>query len=353
MEPIKRDRRGQFHSRICQLTNAIYRKDMPRLLRTFVLAVAYVGSTVCARAETEFTTYTGCCDASAAVAVDDQHFVVADDEDNVLRVYDRAGGGPVMQIDLSRHLGTKKKSEEADLEGGAMIDDIIYWIGSHGRNAKGKDSPMRQRIVATRVGRDRGGLQIEPVSQPYTTLLEDMLADDRLKKFGLEQAATKAPKSEGALNIEGLTATPEGHLLIGLRNPIPDGKAILIPLLNPRKLFEGERAQFGDPVTLDLNGLGIRSLGYHDGRYLIIAGSYAEGGRSRLFEWKPGEPNARLREDIKLAGLNPEGMSFANAAGDREFLVVSDDGSRSVDGQDCKRLKDPAQKRFRGIVLKL
>jgi hypothetical protein len=230
---------------------------------------------------------------------------------------------------------------------------MIYWIGSHGRNAKGKESPMRQRIIATRVGHARGGLQIEPVSKPYTMLLDDLLADERFARFGFKQAATKAPKVEGALNIEGLTATPDGHLLIGFRNPIPNGKAIILTLLNPRKLFEGDRAQFGEPVTLDLNGLGIRSLGFHEGRCLIIAGNYAAGGNSRLFEWKPGDPDARLLNNVKLTGLNPEGMSFTEAGGKSEFLVVSDDGTRSVDGQDCKSLKDPAQKRFRGIVLNL
>lgn len=326
---------------------------MLRLLPICALVTTVAFSPSRTQAEDEVATYTGCCDASAAVAVDEHHFVVADDEDNILRVYKREGGAPVMQVDLTQHLGTKKKAEEADLEGGAMVDDLIYWIGSHGRNAKGKDSPMRQRIIATRVGHARGGLQIEPVSKPYTTLVEDLLADERLAKFGLEQAATKAPKAEGALNIEGLTSTPEGHLLIGFRNPIPDGKALIVPLLNPRKLFEGERARFGNPVTLDLQGLGIRSLGYHDGRCLIIAGHYSSGGNSRVFEWKPGESRARLLEDIKLTGLNPEGMSFATDAGNREFLVVSDDGTRSVDGQDCKKLKDPALKRFRGIVLKL
>jgi hypothetical protein len=318
------------------------------------VAIAVIeGSTLFGRAESDVTSYSGCCDASAAVAVDDRHFVVADDEDNILRVYERSGGAPVMQIDLTQHLGTKKKADEADLEGGALVDEIIYWIGSHGRNSKGKDSPMRKRIIATRVGHARGGLQIEPVSKPYTMLLEDLIADKRFENFGFESAAAKAPKDESALNIEGLTSTPDGHLLIGFRNPIPNGKAIIIPLLNPRKLFEGERAEFGDPVVLDLNGLGIRSLGYHDGRCLIIAGHYAEGGNSRIFEWKPGESKARLLENIELAGLNPEGMSFVTEGGARDFLVVSDDGSRSVDGQDCKKLKDPKQKRFRGVVLKL
>jgi hypothetical protein len=302
-------------------------------------------------AESEIMSYTGCCDASAAVAVDDRHFVVADDEDNILRVYKREGGGPVMQVDLGPFLGSKK--DEADLEGGAMVDDMIYWIGSHGRNAKGKDSPMRQRFIATRVGHARGGLQIEPVSKPYTMLLNDMLADERFERLGFRQAITKAPKDEGAMNIEGLTSTPDGHLLIGFRNPIPGGKAIIIPLLNPKKVFEGERARFGDLVMLDLNGLGIRSLGYHEDRCLIIAGHYAKGGKSRVYEWKPGEASAHLLEKVQLTGINPEGMSFVATGGKREFLVVSDDGTRSVDGDECKKLKDPALKRFRGVVLQL
>ncbi|HET6410215.1 MAG TPA: hypothetical protein VFG14_20160, partial [Chthoniobacteraceae bacterium] len=68
----------------------------------FVLAsTLLVGTaTLVAQAAENVTTYIGCCDASAAVAVDGEHFVVADDEDNVLRVYRREGGSPIMNIDL-------------------------------------------------------------------------------------------------------------------------------------------------------------------------------------------------------------------------------------------------------------
>jgi hypothetical protein len=33
----------------------------------------------------------------------------------------------------------------------------------------------------------------------------------------------------GGLNIEGLAATPDGQLLIGFRNPLSEGKALLLP----------------------------------------------------------------------------------------------------------------------------
>ena len=220
MGPFNDPHRG-IHPRICHLYCAVYRLTMRRFLLA-CLVFAVIGSSILlVRAEMDATIYSGCCDASAAVAVDDRHFVVADDEDNILRVYERSGGSPVMQIDLTQHLGTKKKADEADLEGGALVDEIIYWIGSHGRNSKGKDSPMRRRIIATRVGHARGGLQIEPVSKPYTTLLEDLIADKRFDDFGFESAAAKAPKSEGALNIEGLTATPDGPLPAPVEAPFP------------------------------------------------------------------------------------------------------------------------------------
>ena len=67
-----------------------------------------------------------------------------------------------------------------------------------------------------------------------------------------------AAEAEGGFNIEGLASTPEGALLIGLRNPLRHGRALLVPLLNPDEVIEGGRARFGAPVELDLQQRGIR-----------------------------------------------------------------------------------------------
>ena len=86
------------------------------------------------------TTYRGMCDASAAVSLNADLFAVANDEDNTLRVYHRKPGGlPAFSFDLTAFLRIGKKSPEADIEGSAAIGDRVYWITSHGRNAKGKD----------------------------------------------------------------------------------------------------------------------------------------------------------------------------------------------------------------------
>src|SRR5687768_12770455 len=85
--------------------------------------------------------FQGACDASGAVPLSDRRVVVADDEDNILRVYDaHVGGAPLSKTDLSASLGLplkgkkKRRAPELDLEAATRIGDRAYWLTSHGRN---------------------------------------------------------------------------------------------------------------------------------------------------------------------------------------------------------------------------
>ena len=138
--------------------------------------------------------------------------------------------------------------------------------------------------------------------------------------------------------------------MIGFRNPIPGGKALLVPLLNPNAVIEGARAEFGAPVELDLGGLGIRSLGYYEDRFVIIAGAFSEGDPSKLYEWN-GKDQPRHLEKVSFDSLNPEGIAFHRANGESEYFILSDDGNVEIDGCACKKLKEASQKRFRGRVV--
>ena len=299
------------------------------------------------------TTYRGMCDASAAVSLNADLFAVANDEDNILRVYHRQPGGfPAFSFDMTSFLRIGRKSPESDIEGSAVVGDRIYWITSHGRNARGKDRPNRERFFATTFAVANGTAKLTPVGRPCATLLDQFIREPKLAPFNLAAAAQRAPKEPGALNIEGLTSTPEDHLLIGFRNPIPQGKALLVPLLNPAELIEGKPARFGDPIMLDLGGYGIRSIGRDRSTYLIIAGSHDADGESRAYEWSGGETAPKLLAGVRFPGLNPEGLAYANEFGQTEFFIVSDDGTLQIGGVDCKRLKDPAQRRFRGYSLR-
>lgn len=79
------------------------------------LFAAAIGLSLRVYAQQVFS-YSELCDASAAVALGADHFAVADDERNMLRIYRRGQPDPVGSLELSTFLGTKK-SKESDLEG--------------------------------------------------------------------------------------------------------------------------------------------------------------------------------------------------------------------------------------------
>jgi hypothetical protein len=295
--------------------------------------------------------FQGMCDASGAVALSEDVFVIADDEDNLLRAYDtKAPGPPLWMVDVAPALGVEAKppkvgkpakgAPETDIEAATRVGDIALWLTSHGRNSSGKARPERLRLFGTSL--PAHGSELRVVGS-YDKLLDDLFAEPRLARFRLREASELAPKQKGGLNLEGMTRRREGGVWIGFRNPIPDGKALVVPLLNPEAVLRGDAAQFGEAVLLSLGGRGIRALSLQGERYLVIAGPFDGAPGSDLYTWdgvNEPEPSA-----ADLSGLNPEG--FVTPSGSSKTLVVSDDGSELVHGTECKRLADPSQKRFR------
>jgi hypothetical protein len=303
-------------------------------------------------ADTPLRTYCGLCDASAAVWLSAQTFAVANDEDNVIRVYSSTNAGaPISSVDLSGFLQVDSKKPEVDLEGAATIGDLTFWISSHGRNASGKERSSRHRFFATRTIVEKGVPYLGPTGLPYVKLLNDLTNDPQLKEFELAAAATLAPKSPGGLNIEGLAATPDGQLLIGFRNPIPKGNALLIPLLNPAQVIAGAAARLGSPILVPLNNSGIRSIAEWRGGYMIVAGSFDGEGKSAFYSWPgPGKTPEPLTFP-GTRGLNPEAVAGSLDAKQADLLVVSDEGNRMIGGKPCKKLKETSQRCFRAVIL--
>ena len=297
-------------------------------------------------------TFSGMCGASAAAPVGADLFIAADDEANELRVYGRDHGGAALQvIDLSQALELDRRAPETDIEGAARLGDRVFWITSHSRNASGREHPNRYRFFATTIQRKGEAVEVTLAGRPYKRLLDDLLAAPELRPLNLKSSARLAPKMRGALNIEALCATPDNRLLIGFRNPIPGGDALLIPLDNPEELLEGKPARFGSPLQLDLNGLGIRDMAYWRGGYLIIAGPYDSGGRSKLYSWSGPGTRARHLKDIDLKGLNPEAVIIYPDAGLGRVQLLSDD-SRHQGDAPCKDVP-AAARQFRGVWVSL
>lgn len=282
--------------------------------------------------------HTGLSDASAGIALDDVHFVVANDEHNRLVIYRRGLPQRVREVDVGGFLDTEK---EADIEGSARIGQRIYWITSHARNAKGKVREDRQRFFATDIA---PGPTVKPTGKPYTRLLHDLTTSQALAQLKLADAAALAPELDGGFNIEGLAEGPHGSLLIGLRNPLRQNRALLIPLLNPAELVVagGGPARFGRAIALDLGGLGVRSLErLSDGSYLIAAGRPGDGGSFQLFHWSGRAADAPKSAQLNLGDLRPEGLF---AWPDGRLTLLSDDGAQYKDLPE-------AQQRFRAVEL--
>jgi len=298
--------------------------------------------------EAEFV-YEGMCDASAAVALGANHFIVADNERNTLMIYRRGKKAPAQAVDLSSFLGTKP-GKESDLEGAASLGDITYWISSHGRSADGEEQKRRYRFFATEVRSGRHIPSVSTTGVAYASLLIDLMRAPHLAVFKLADAAASKPEENGGLNIEGLASTPDAKLLIGFRNPIRDGKALLVPLENPMDLIAGKAARFGAGIQLDLDGRGIRSIDRVGSAYLIVAGPPANVGTFMLYRWSGDPPErAGIVAGIEFTGLHPEAL-FAVPNSDT-VQILSDDGDIARGTKACKHLPRSKQS-FRSVTVR-
>ena len=318
-------------------------------------------------------------------------FVVADDENDLLRVYQtNRAGMPAFSYDLAAFLEIEPEHPEADIEGATMVGSRVYWITSHGRNKDGKMRASRYRFFATDLKGEGGNLTVRPVGRPYSRLVQELLEIPNAGRFGFDGATRfgedlskkerekLAPKEDG-LNIEALCASADGGTIyIGFRNPRPSGPAkrrphaIVVPLRNAARVVErGEKPVFGEPILWDLAGLGVRSMEYsrfHE-EYFIVAGRADEEAEFALYRWSGavGAAPRLVRELSSGKGkFTPEALVPFD---DGRLLVLSDDGSLEIkvsgpheclpgeyrkDGTcENKYLADPAKKTFRGMWLEL
>jgi uncharacterized protein DUF3616 len=277
--------------------------------------------------------YIGICEASAGAFIDGTHFAVASDETNTLQIYERGKPAPIRNgVDMAGFTTFNK----SDLEGAAAIGDRVYWISSHSFNSKGKDNDKRKVFFATRIVLAQGKPPtLIGVGQPAKSLRDP-----------LAKVAGVAP---GELNIEALAATPEGGLLIGLRAPLRDGRALVIPFKNPAQVVDqGAQPEFGAPVPIDLKGNGLRSMDLLPGQpeqYIIVAGPVADSADGfALFRWSGPKTNSDpvKIEGLNLTGIKPEGAMVV--PGQNVVQLLSDDGDICSDEDD-----PPNKRKFRSI----
>ena len=258
--------------------------------------------------------YDGVCEASAAAILDEDHFAVASDDREDLTVYKRGNAAP-----LSRfvHDGV------TDLEAAARIGDTIFWVTSHSLNKDDEDKQKRKVLFATSIASD--GSLVEA-----GTVFRD-LRSKVAKLLGIEEETLKA-----SLNIEGLAATPDGKLLVGLRGPLTDdGRARVINIGNPFPLVGLESLpQSGTPFPmqavspLKLDGRGIRSIelvGTGEHTFLIVAGSVEDHGLPPALYWWNGDASHDPTPGpvVSFDGMTPEALI---AWSDNDIQILGDNG---------------------------
>jgi hypothetical protein len=135
------------------------------------------------------------------------------------------------------------------------------------------------------------------------------------------------------LNIEGIAWDPNGsRLLLGLRAPVVNGQALVIPLKlqDPRGGFTAANLRVdGATIRLPLGGAGIRSIEYDATarafRVITGAGLNAENRDFQILEWKGDASPASVRVIASYnRRLKPEGITRATIDGRPVSVLVFD-----------------------------
>ena len=295
----------------------------------------------------------GASDGSTALAVDDNYMWVADDEDQVIRLFDRnQSGRPVFSMDFASDLGS---DDEIDLEASFRNGDALYWMGSHTNAERSAIFKTTQIGLGANAGLSFNGV--------YRDLRQDLMAWDNNDGHGL---GTDYLGFSTSLEIEGLAADPNNPAgaLLGFRGPLVNGKALVIPVENLQAIVSmnpvANSAVFGVPIELDLAGHSIRSIDCNENGCLIVAGPAGRVIDFSLYTWSGNAADAPELRAADLSTLtaagNIEGIvdvpdsPFQGTDGDNlvvQFLIDTGTFDYYNDGSEAKDLPNNEWKKFR------
>jgi hypothetical protein len=340
-----------------------------------IFALSLLALSVQAQVLQEWTHSSVYGESSAVVSAGSDHMFVADNEDELLRLYPQqptaACAAPIGSFNARPHLSLSSSNPEADLEAAARQDTTngtrIYWLASHSNSTGGNLRTNRFRLFATEMTGDGTGSPPYALSYVgrYDHLRTDLTSWDRnnvhglgSNHLGLAGSTNVGISSEATngFNLEGLAFAPDGsNAWLAFRTPLVNGygpttnlasrtHALIVPLKNIGALVAGSPtpgpgvAQFGSPILLDLGRRGIRSLDRAaDGTYLITAGPPGDVSSPpsaplnfRLFTWTGNPLDAPLERTTSFpSGYSPEGALLPDGGLSSNSVVrfVSDDAN--------------------------
>ncbi len=271
---------------------------------------------------------------SGAVTLKDGKVLLVEDESKKsLQVISVDKNGKVEELGepkMSQKIKMSLKHKVRDIEGVAINEhNQLYLITSHSTNKKDKHKKAREQIV--RLNYEHGKVSNFKHYHGLLNALQEL-------NPALNNSFSKRKKQ---INIEALTWDRDSNsLLIGLRSPLIDGKAIVVPLKNPNDIFDKhENPKLAKPILLDLYGDGIRAMSWDKKRegYWIVSGSVGKRkGDFSLWFWDKKRNLLTIsHEDVDIGYA--EGVT---ALKDNALFIVQDNGSVSTHGANYKIIKE-------------
>jgi hypothetical protein len=262
--------------------------------------------------------------SDATYLADGRVIVVEDEGDQPLRLFSLTFNKSELALSPEALKGEKIKVHdiEGDSEG---KNGEIFLITSHSTSKKGERKKIREQLIKLTIKAEQV-YNIQVVGNLLPFIQKQLKESLKLEKKELEE-----------INIEGVTFDPtKKTLLIGLRSPTHNDKALILFLLNPYDLFSKKRDPIFDEeiIGLDLQGAGIRAITYDKKhtRYLIAGETENKKGklRSRIWAWDGLQKTRPVRVDVpKIKGVkNIEGLTIVHHEGSSYLLFVCDNGNR-------------------------
>ncbi len=235
---------------------------------------------------------------------------------------ERTQTGPVKAVKLGASV--------IDLEGITTDGSRFYIVGSQSKSKGGDLTGL------VRFNFNADGQRVDAVES--VAGLKKFLADNVAELRGMANTSYK----DGGINVEGIAWDPKGaRLLLGLRSPVVDGQALVVPLRfkDPQGPFSQEnlKVEDGKAIRLPLAGVGIRSIEFDERRkaFVIITGAAANNEKAdfKLWEWNGDTSSPSLREtDTFDRKLKPEGITrFSTGQRDFTFIVFDTSGYVAMD----------------------
>jgi Protein of unknown function (DUF3616) len=245
--------------------------------------------------------------------------------------------------------------EEADLEGMAVADGLLWVVGSHGlkrKNAKpGRDdADNAKRLAKVALDGNRRLLACLPIEHgtdgepclvrqasdgrralrlkgdARSNLLTQALADD--PHFGPYLAI---PGKDNGFDIEGLAVNGR-RLLLGLRGPVLRGWSALLEIEvevradQLRLVPLDERGTLMRKHFLQLEGLGVRDLHFSgDDLYILAGPTMVLNGEIRVYKWPGAKPLlAACHEPVRFESALAESVSLPHGRGTNRAEAICD-----------------------------